>query len=153
MTDFLKFLITAKKNTYSSGKKNLKKNLIDGVKNFSFEKEKFFYRDRYYGYNPFAGQEVVFYNKKPIWIMNYFGKCLNNDISANEIYALLKKVLKKTSINSPFRGPEFLQSKNFKYINKTKGRVDSFSGVEKIYYKNKLVYRLDYRGGFIDNKK
>lgn len=83
--------------------------------------------------------------------MNYFGKCLNNNISADEIYAFLKKALKKANISSPFRGPEFFESENFKYINKTKGRVDSFSGVEKIYYKNKLVYRLDYCGGFVND--
>ena len=52
------FLVRAKIRTYASGRegvivKNRSKELI-------FEEEDFRYRDRYFGSNPFIGEEVVF---------------------------------------------------------------------------------------------
>jgi len=145
----LKFLIKAKQNTYARGGEGGEKILADGAKEFSFKENLFYYRDRYYGYNPFAGQEVVFYQNKAIWVMNYYGKILSNIVSAKEIYNFLKTALLKIDHKKPFRGPSNLSNNNFKYKNKAQGNLEEFKGLEKIYYKKDLIYQLDYQGGLV----
>ncbi|MDZ7798148.1 MAG: DUF5680 domain-containing protein [Patescibacteria group bacterium] len=144
------FLAKAKQNTYASSGEGGEEVLADGAKEFYFKENSFYYRDRYYGYNPFSGQEVVFYNKKSIWTMNYYGKVLSDKISPKEIYNFLKTALSKVDKNKPFRGACDLINDNFEYKNKAKGNLAEFSGREEIYYKKNLVYKLDYHGGLIN---
>jgi len=42
------------------------------------------------------------------------------------------------------------KDKYFRYVNRVDGSVRKFFGEEKIFYKNKLVYALNYQGGLID---
>ncbi|MDD5528068.1 MAG: DUF5680 domain-containing protein [Patescibacteria group bacterium] len=149
MKNLKKFLVKAKKNTYASNGEFGEKRLADGAKELTFKRGNFFYRDRYYGSNKFIGQEVVFYDKKSIWAMNYSGRCFKSDISVKEIYVFLKKCLKKVSVKNIFRGPENYKLGDFKYKNKSSGNVDDFFGEEIIYFKNKKVYELKYHGGLV----
>ena len=55
-----KFLVRAKINTYASSGEGGENLLPDGNKEFRFKEKEFRYRDRYFGFNPFVGQEVVF---------------------------------------------------------------------------------------------
>ena len=48
------FLVKAKRKTYASGGKD--RFLEDGSKELVFEENDFRYRDRYLGFNPFAGK-------------------------------------------------------------------------------------------------
>jgi len=143
------FLAKAKKNTYARGGEGREKILADGAKEFSFKENLFYYRDRYYGYNPFAGQEVVFYQNKAIWVMNYYGRIVSKKVSPKEIYNFLKIALRKANEKKPFRGPSELTDNNFKYKNKAQGNLEEFKGLEKIYYKKDLIYQLDYQGGLV----
>ncbi len=149
MKNLKEFLIKAKKNTYALSGEMGEKILVDGAKELTFREEPFFYRDRYYGSNPFIGQEVVFYEEKPVWAMNYTGRCLNNNFSSKEIYGFLKECLQNVDTKNPFRGPRKYKLNEFVYKNKSKGGIDSFSGEESIYFKNKKVYELKYHGGFL----
>ncbi|NCT54947.1 hypothetical protein GW758_03270 [Candidatus Falkowbacteria bacterium] len=149
MKDFKRFLIKAKKNTYALSGERGENTLADGARELSYKFENFYYRDRYYGSNPFAGEEVVFLNNKSFWVMNYSGRCLKAVISKNEIYNFLKKCLRKANANNPFRGPSEYQSGDYIYRNKTKGDIDNFYGEEFIYYKNKRIYELMYHGGLV----
>lgn len=149
MQDLKEFLIKAKKNTYALSGETGEEAIVNGAKELTFEEEQFFYRDRYYGSNPFIGQEVVFYEEKPIWAMNYAGRCLDNNVSSKETYGFLKECLKNVDIKSPFRGPKKYKLDNLVYKNKSKGSIDNFFGEEAIYVKNKKVYELQYRGGSI----
>ena len=81
-----KFLAKAKIATYASVGEANERTLDDGAKELTFEDGKFKYRDRYYGFNPFIGQEVVSQNGKIIWSMNYYGKIISLVISAKRIY-------------------------------------------------------------------
>lgn len=146
------FLVNAKKNSYAGNAKELI--LADGGKELIYEEDKFKYRDRYYGFNPFFGQELVWKNNELIWGMNYYGRAIDDfDISIEEIYSYLKKALLKIPENAPFRGPELLKLGNYlQYINKFYGNVNSFIGQEEIYFIEDPMYNLDYHGGLIKIK-
>jgi hypothetical protein len=150
-----KFLVKAKINTYASSGEGGEKVLLDGSKEFEFREGEFKYikyRDRYFGFNPFIGQEVVFQNKKIIWGMNYYGKVISKIIPLKQIYQFLREALRKIPENKPFRGPNRFKGDNFEYFNKVKGTVEKLEGEEKILYKGKLVYRLIYYGGMVMEK-
>lgn len=143
------FIIKAKQNTYAKSGEVEEKVLADGSKELVFKEKQFVYRDRYFGFNPFAGQEVVFQNKQAIWAMNYYGWMISKKVSAKQIYHFLKQALSKVMADKPFRGPDNLQWDDFRYVNKAYGTVKKFSGKEQIFYKNKITYKLCYHGGVI----
>lgn len=147
-----KFLIKAKINTYASNGEGGEKSLPDGSKEFEFTKGEFRYRDRYFGYNHFIGEEIVWQNKKVIWGMNYRGEIISEVISAKEIYRFLQEALKSITKDKPFRGPDNLKKDNFRYVNKASGTVEKFEGKEIIFYKGRLVYKLIYHGGIVKEK-
>jgi hypothetical protein len=147
-----KFLIKAKINTYASGGEGGEKILSDGGKEFKFKEGKFEYRDRYFGFNPFIGQEIVWQKEKTIWGMNYYGEIISEVVPAKKIYQFLQEALKKITENKPFRGPDNFKQGDFEYFNKVEGVVENFNGEEKIFYKKQLIYQLNYNGGLIMNK-
>jgi len=149
--ELCRFIAKAKINTYASGREGA--TLIDGSKELTFEEGKFLYRDRYFGFNPFIGGEVVFYEGKCIWGMNYCGYIVpSEDISLKEVYAFLRESLKRVEEEKPFRGPKKYEKNPFKYANSVQGNISMFNGIEKIFYKGKEVYRLLYHGGFTKNE-
>lgn len=147
-----KFLIKAKINTYASSGEDGEKILPDGGKEFEFKEKEFKYRDRYFGFNPFIGQEIVWQNGKIIWGMNYYGKIISEIIPAKEIYQFLQEALRKVPEDKPFRGPAKFVKGKLLYLNKVKGTIEKFEGKEKIFYKRKLIYELIYHGGIIIEK-
>lgn len=149
MKGFKIFLTKAKKNSYALVGEKKEKRLADGAKELVFSDGLFYYRDRYYGFDPFAGQEVVFYGKKPIWVMNYSGRCLSKNITPKEIYYFLKKCLQRVNTKTLYRGPLEYKVGDFLYKNQVKGDNDYFNGIERIYFKGKKVYELNYCGMFL----
>lgn len=145
------FLKKAKMKTYASGGEEGKKKLPNGCKEFDYGDKTYRYRDRYFGYNPFIGEEVVFQNKKVIWAMNYYGRVVSRKVSSKKIYKFLREALRKTIKEKPFRGPSNVKKGDLKYINVVWGNVYKFKGREKIYKKEKLVYELEYHGGLVSN--
>lgn len=144
-----KFLVKAKVNTYASSGESGEKILSDGSKEFEFREKEFKYRDRYFGFKSFIGQEIVWQNKKAIWGMNYYGEIISEAIPAKQIYQFLKEALKNVAGEKPFRGPDNFKENDFKYINEIKGTVEKFKGHKVIFYKKKLIYKLNYCGGII----
>lgn len=145
--EFEEFLIKAKKATYANVNAKNKK-LRDKSKELIFSKAIFTYRDRYFGGNPFAGEEVIFNKKNPFWVMNYYGKACSK-ISTKRVYGFLKKALSNIDKKIPFRGPKKFNLDKWKYVNKVKGDINLFHGKELIYFKNKLVYICYYHGGYL----
>ena len=143
------FLVKAKINTYATGGEGEETILDEGSKELTYSEEDFAYRDRYFGHNPFIGEEVVWQNKRVIWGMNYYGKVLSGN--TKEIYRFLKEALKKVNEETPFRGPKKFQNK-FTYVNKVKGDLNSFLGREEILDNGKVIYFLEYHGGTIKTK-
>jgi len=144
-----KFLIEAKKNTYTRSGETNESKLKDGGQEFIFEKGKWKYRDRYFGFDPFIGQEVAWKNGKAVWVMNYCGKILKDIVCTEEIYSFLKKALLKPDELIPLRGPEKFGEGDFRYCNIGGGTLDHFQHVEVIFYKKERVYELICHGGKI----
>ncbi len=67
------FLVTAKLAGYATGGEGGEPDSADRGKAFHYADRALAYRDRYYGFNPFAGEEVLWHDSRPVWIMNYFG--------------------------------------------------------------------------------
>lgn len=143
------FIIEAKRNTYAKGIKS--KKLKDKTEEIIYKKGKYFYRDRYFGSNPFVGEEVIFANLKPIWSMNYYGKAFSNKIPIKEIYAFLRKAMMELEPDRPFRGPNYFRDGKFEYKDNSNGNTTFFRGNEAIYYNGDLVYVLNYHGGKIED--
>ena len=149
--DFLEFLISAKKKTYASSK-IINKLTKDGAKELVFEKENFKYIDRYYGYNPFSGQEIVLQDNKVIWSMNYYGFVDSLEPLEKQVYSFLKLALQQVEERFPFRGPSYFKKDSFEYFSDTKGDLKHFVGKEYILYNNETIYVCYYHGGVVKDK-
>jgi hypothetical protein len=145
------FLVKAKLATYAS-QKPTKMNLIDGGKQLTLEHDEFRYKDKYYGFNPFSGQEVVWKRDVCIWSMNYYGEITDKKVDPKEIYEFLKTALRHISSDRPFRGPLQHSQGDFCYIDVSHGDINKFIGREKIYLYEKEIYQLTYHGGKIKSK-
>jgi len=143
------FLVIAKKETYAASGEGGERRLSDGTMEFVFKKGLYTYRDRYFGFNPFVGQEIVFYKRKPVWGMNYFGGIINDTIDTHEAYTFLRTALQKVPKQRPYRGPKTFTSGQWKYSCTIKGSVNDFSGHEAICWRRKKVYELLFHGGKI----
>lgn len=145
--ELTKFLVKAKTATYASG--NKPKIMEDGFEEFIFSEGDLVYRDRYYAKDPkpFGGEEVVFLNGKPIWMMNYYAYGISDDMDHHKVYEFLRKAMKLLTEERPFRGPASLKEGDFEYKDVSEGNVSKFKGTEKIFFKGKEVYRLEYVGG------
>ena len=141
------FLVKAKQNTYANEKtKEIK--IKGGGKLLSFSEGGFHYQDKYFGTNPFSGEEIVLEDGKVIWVMNYYGKILVK-LEPGKVYKFLKKALMKINKNKPFRGPKKFSEGEFSYINNVDGDLTLFKGVEKIFLRKKKIYFCYYHGGSI----
>lgn len=138
------FLVQAKQNTYASGTHG--NTLEDGAIELVYREGKYRYRDRYYGEDPFCGQEIVFLDDVPVWIMNYYGHNLDKSI---KISTFLKESLRLVSKEAPFRGPAQHKNDTWLYTNQWEGDSNCFNGYETIHYQGKKVYELWYHGGII----
>lgn len=145
------FLVNAKTSAYASGAEE--KKIKDGSKELVYEEGDFRYRDRYFGFNPFCGQEIVWQKGEAIWAMNYHGQIILNAADtawAKSVYGFLRKALKKVTNDRPFRGPAYFQDGEFRYINsEITGDVSRFNGTERIFYAIREIYKLYFHGGLI----
>lgn len=140
------FLVHAKRRTYGSTTLEPKQ-LDDSSKEYLVKIKEYIYRDRYFGGNPFIGEEVVYRDTTPIWSMNYYGKATQRD--PNEVFSFLVKALGKVERKKPYRGPEKYAEGSWLYRCMSRGNVNSFWGEEEIFYDEIKVYWLRFHGGQI----
>ena len=67
----------------------------------------------------------------------------------HETIVFLKKALLAMDPAKPFRGPERFAEGDWKYISKVTGNTKDFTGNEKIYHQNKLVFEQHFIGSVI----
>lgn len=146
------FLIKSNTAGYASGdeKKWIKEK--DGSTTISFKKGNWKSHDNFFGGEPYGGRIVVTKNKKPHWIMVYYG-CVEKGIKPDLVYEVLRKALKNIPEKYPFRGPKKFVMKELVYNNKWKGDIKKFSGEEKIFKGKKSIYKAFYIGGLVDKRK
>ena len=144
------FLVKAKVNTYAGGGEIRESVLADGGKELVYRDGGWEYRDRYFGFDPFIGEEIVWRDGKAVWGMNYRGRVISGGSDCGKIYEFLKKALKQVPLENPFRGPQRFQENEWDYRNHACGFIDNFEGAEYINFCGKRVYELIYHGGSID---
>ena len=145
----IQFLIKAKIACYASQGEATERILDDGAKELSYSEDEFIYRDRYYGFKSFIGEEVVWENEAIVWSMNYYGNVISDIVDAKEIYSFLQKAMSFVGEDRPFRGPSSKECGDFEYIDESTGDVNNFSGKERIFFKGREVYNLVYHGGVV----
>jgi hypothetical protein len=145
--DLSGFLVRAKKRTYAGGGDDAGADLPDGARELTYGEPGLLYRDRYYGWDPFAGEEAVLKDGRVVWSMNYYGRCLPDGVLPAQIYGFLVKALAEVAEEAPYRGPEELHDGEWSYTRDACGDIHEFRGAEKILYKGKDVYRLVFHGG------
>lgn len=148
--EFKEFLIKAKKNTYASD--DSQEAFVEGARELTFEEGDFVYKDKYFGIDPFSGEEIVWQADIPVWSMNYYGKIISSSVLSKDVYPFLRKAMGKVDEESIFRGPSKFVEGDFTYENKSTGDIDLFKGEESIFFKGEKVYLLVYHGGRVNGK-
>ena len=146
------FLVKAKVSAYAGAGEGGEGILSDGCKELTFQEDEFKYRDRYFGWNPFTGEEVVWQGSQITWAMNYYGLVFEEVVPAAQVYAFLQKAMNQVQEDRPFRGPQSLKEDDYEYIDESQGNIEQFTGVERIFYQGREIYRLNYHGGTVKNK-
>jgi hypothetical protein len=150
--DLAEFLVKAKTHTYARAGEGGERTIADGGKELVFEQGPWKYRDRYFGWNPFAGEEIVWSGEATIWVMNYYGVVSADSVPVSEVYRFLRKAMQQVTIDRPFRGPQTLREVDFEYRDESQGTVERFTGVERILHQGREIYRLEYHGGMVKAK-
>lgn len=151
IADLKQFIFQASKNTYASEDGNIRVKQDDKSTTITYEKDDWKYHDNYFGGEPYGGREVVFYKGKPEWMMVYYGWVVESN-NPNDVYGMLTKALRSTTVEEPYRGPRELIDGDSRYINELHGEVDNFYGEEKIFKGDTLIYVAKYIGGVIDKQ-
>jgi hypothetical protein len=147
--ELIDFIIEAKLHSYASAGERDESLLEDGGKQFRYRRGAFEYRDRYYGNDPFFGEEVVWQNGRAVWGMNFYGLVLDANVPSKDVYTFLQQAMRQVRPERPYRGPERFSSGDWEYQDASQGDVERFNGSETICYQGREVYRLLYHGGKI----
>lgn len=145
------FILEASRATYASGDESIKEKQSDNSTTIKYESGLYALHDNYFGGEPYGGREVVFFDKKPIWMMVYYG-LVHDGASTKIVYPFLVESLSNSTVDMPYRGPVSHERDNLKYTNEFSGDVDNFYGEEKIFIDGICVYEAKYMGGLVDKK-
>jgi hypothetical protein len=147
------FLLQAKRHTYAAqGDQASVTPLLSGARQLEFQAESWHYRDIYFGFAYFVGQETVYYAEAPVWAMGYAGGMLDATTSpevTGQVYNFLQAALRQVEPERPYRGPRFYTNGAWTYVDETHGGLSVFWGLETISHAGVSVYQLRYHGGYI----
>jgi hypothetical protein len=152
--DLVAFLIESKLNTYATqGDDAAVLPLLPGSKQLEYRRGDLFYRDIYFGFRYFIGQETVYQGDTPVWSLGYGGEVIDRQTSPTDclrIYGFLQQALRQITPERPYRGPAVFQADEFTYTDRSEGSLTSVWGGEEITRSGVVVYRLRYHGGLIN---
>jgi len=142
------FIIAAKSASYvGNGAKSL--SYRPDSHDLQYQQADFAYLDSYFGGSNFIGQELVYYQKKAIWAMNYHGYLLDSAVTAADMGRVIQESLSKMYLENRFLGGFEYILENYKYIDSNQGDISRFTGKEWIMFEDKKVYELVYHGGLV----
>jgi hypothetical protein len=116
------FLVKAKVSAYATEGEVGEVILADGCKELTYQEGEFTYRDRYFGWNPFVGEEVVWQGNEYTWAMNYYGVVHDEGVTAGEVYAFLQLAMGQVKEDRPFRGPSSLKEGPLRVLGRKRGQ-------------------------------
>lgn len=121
-----------------------------GSHDLQFHEGGFSYLDSYFGGTDFIGQEVVYFQGRPVWAMNYYGHIVEPArITARQVGEIIQQSLSHMYGEGRFLGGFEYTVDNNVYRDSSEGDVASFTGLEQIVRDGIVVYRLNYHGGLI----
>lgn len=143
------FIVQAKAASYvGGGAKSLA--YRPGSHDLQFHQGAFSYLDSYFGGTDFLGQEVVYFEGRPVWVMNYYGRVLEPElIRAAETGQIIQESLSKMYREGRFLGGFQHSALDSTYTDTNEGDVSSFRGHEWIVRESVKVYELFYHGGLV----
>lgn len=143
------FIVRAKQSAYvGSGPQLLPYRL--GSKDFQFVEGDWAYHDSYIGESDFIGQEIVYYQQKSVWGMNYYGVILKPDtFTSAQAGEIIKQSLLQLYAQGRFLGSFENQVGPLTYFDENTGDVRSFQGKEYISDNDEVLYELLYHGGIL----
>lgn len=143
------FIVRAKQATYvGDGLALLPYRL--GSHDLQFADGDWAYHDSYFGERDFIGQEVIYYQGRIVWGINYFGRILRPEhITAAEAGQVIKASLSCLYCEGRFLGGFEYTVGQFKYIDTNEGGEEFFQGQEWIKREGVRVYELVYHGGVV----
>ena len=147
-----KFLIEAKKQTYANESIEKVKSTRQNSKDYEYKKENMIYHDTYFGGTNFIGEEVIYIDNEVYWAMNYYGVTLDESLVEEAMDNALRTALMNVGKDKkvlPVRGPKEFINGEYKYTLDITGNINYFSGIERIYKNDKLIYELKCNGGLI----
>ena len=143
------FIVKAKAHTYvAKGQQSLA--YRPGSHDLQFHEGAFAYLDSYFGGTDFIGQEVVYFEGKPVWAMNYYGRILHPHLlNAAQAGRIIMESLSALYENGRFLGGYEYETKLGNYVDTNQGDVFSFQGIEWIEVHDERAYELLYHGGLV----
>lgn len=148
-----KFLYNANKFGYAGDGKEINSPQRPGFDELEYSEGDYLYHDSYSGHYFAPGQEVVYYKGDPIWAMAYAGGMKfehhSDETLTKQTIKFLKKALLAMNPEKPYRGPEKFEEGEWRYVSTLSGDIKDFTGNEKIYLKDKLVFEQNFIGGII----
>ncbi len=143
------FLVYSNKAGYAGGdeKKWIKE--ADGSTSIPFASGPWRSHDNFFGGEPYGGRVIVFYEEKPVWMMVYYG-WVEKGVPTDLVYGVLRSALMQMPKDAPFRGPKKHIDGDSTYTNNWDGDLARYFGEEQITKGAKLVYKANYRGGWVD---
>lgn len=143
------FIVRAKAASYvGDGKKSLSYRPCSH--DIQFHEGNYAYLDSYFGGTDFLGQEVVYYDHRPIWAMNYYGRIVEPSlITAAAAGGIIRQSLSELYKQGRFLGGFEYTVGDSVYTDTNEGTAASFTGKEWITRQHQRVYELVYHGGLI----
>ncbi|MCC7448586.1 MAG: hypothetical protein IT324_14295 [Anaerolineae bacterium] len=143
------FIVRAKAATYvGCGAKSLP--YRPASHDLQFHDEPFAYLDSYFGSADFIGEEVVYFEGKPVWAMNYCGRILQPDLlKAAEAGQIIQESLSEMYQLGRFLGGFTHTTPKGTYVDTSEGDITTFTGKEWIICNTVKAYELIYHGGLI----
>ena len=121
-----------------------------GSHDLRFDEQPWAYHDSYFGGSDFIGEEVVYFEGRPVWAMNYYGRILRADlITAAQAGQMIKASLSHMYSEGRFLGGFEHSEHDLTYVDASSGTVDNFHGREQILRRQETAYELEYHGGLI----
>ena len=94
----------------------------------------------------------MYIDDEPVWAMNYNGYSVIDNLSEEAMDKALRPALMRVGEDKqvlPVRGPKEFVNGEYRYTFSQTGMFNNFSGIERIYKKDELIYELRCSGGEI----
>jgi hypothetical protein len=146
------FIVRAKAATYVGSGEHAA-SCRPGSHDLKFVDGDWSYLDSYFGGRDFIGEEVVFFNGKPVWAMNYYGYILHAElITPEQAGYMIKASLSRMYTEHRFLGGFTYTEDEYTYVDTSEGDFTHLNGKETISRDGQVAYELDYHGGLIKDE-